>query len=190
MKPIILFFFLLISFYGFTQERNWTLNGYLKDLQMYYSPKNGIEGMDIDQLNTNIIHNRLNFKWYTNEKITIAIEMRNRLMFGNIIREFPEYKSTIDYDNGWLDLSCIPVDAKNWFIHSMIDRAYFDYTSGKWQVRIGRQRINWGINLVWNPNDVFNTFSYFDFDYEERPGTDAVKNTILHRYNLISRTGV
>ena len=39
----------------------------------------------------------------------------------------------------------------------------------------GRQRVNWGVNLVWNPNDVFNTFSYFDFDYEERPGTDAVR---------------
>lgn len=38
----------------------------------------------------------------------------------------------------------------------------------------GRQRINWGINLVWNPNDLFNAFSYMDFDYEERPGSDAI----------------
>jgi hypothetical protein len=53
--------------------------------------------------------------------------------------------------------------------------AYLDYTAGKWQFRVGRQRINWGVNLVWNPNDVFNSFSYFDFDYEERPGSDAVR---------------
>jgi hypothetical protein len=57
----------------------------------------------------------------------------------------------------------------------MIDRAYIDYSSGKWQIRAGRQRVNWGINLVWNPNDIFNSFSYFDFDYEERPGTDALR---------------
>jgi hypothetical protein len=57
----------------------------------------------------------------------------------------------------------------------MIDRAYLDYSSGKWQIRAGRQRVNWGVNFVWNPNDIFNTFSYFDFDYEERPGTDAVR---------------
>jgi hypothetical protein len=175
MKQAIIFCFLLLNLCCFSQERNWTLNGYLKDLQMYYSPGKGLEGTDINHLNTNIIHNRLNFKWYTNEKITIDIEMRNRLMFGNIIRKFPEYKSTIDYDNGWADLSWISAEGDNWFIHSIIDRAYFDYTSGKWQVRLGRQRINWGINLVWNPNDVFNTFSYFDFDYEERPGTDAAK---------------
>ena len=29
-------------------------------------------------------------------------------------------------------------------------------------------------NLVWNPNDLFNAFSYIDFDYEERPGSDAI----------------
>jgi hypothetical protein len=60
-------------------------------------------------------------------------------------------------------------------MHSMLDRAWIEYIKGKWQIRAGRQRINWGINLVWNPNDVFNTFSYFDFDYEERPGTDGLK---------------
>ncbi|MBN2276051.1 MAG: hypothetical protein JXK95_17110, partial [Bacteroidales bacterium] len=40
---------------------------------------------------------------------------------------------------------------------------------------IGRQRINWGQTYVWNPNDIFNAYSYFDFDYEERPGSDAVR---------------
>ncbi|MDX9882531.1 MAG: hypothetical protein RBS73_10730 [Prolixibacteraceae bacterium] len=175
MRKIIFLILSIISATSFSQERNWVLNGYVKDLQMYYSPKQELAGTDIDQLNTNIIHNRLNFKWYANDKITVVAEMRNRLIFGNIIREFPDYQSTIDYDNGWADLSWVSIDAKNWFLHSMVDRAYIDYSHGKWQFRVGRQRINWGVNLVWNPNDVFNTFSYFDFDYEERPGTDAMK---------------
>ena len=38
-----------------------------------------------------------------------------------------------------------------------------------------RQRINWGQTLVWNPNDIFNAYSYFDFDYIERPGSDAIR---------------
>ena len=59
------------------------------------------------------------------------------------------------------------LSADSWFLHTMLDRAWIDYTRGKLQLRLGRQRINWGTNLVWNPNDVFNTFSYFDFDYEE-----------------------
>ncbi|HVB02111.1 MAG TPA: hypothetical protein VNE41_00190, partial [Chitinophagaceae bacterium] len=27
--------------------------------------------------------------------------------------------------------------------------------------RLGKQRINWGKTLVWNPNDWFNTFNLF-----------------------------
>ncbi len=45
----------------------------------------------------------------------------------------------------------------------------------KFQVTLGRQRINWGQTFVWNPNDIFNAYSYFDFDYIERPGSDAVR---------------
>jgi hypothetical protein len=60
-------------------------------------------------------------------------------------------------------------------VNTTIDRIYLDYITGKFQARVGRQRINWSQNLIWNPNDVFNAYSYFDFDYEERPGTDAVK---------------
>jgi len=43
------------------------------------------------------------------------------------------------------------------------------------EVRVGRQRINWGVNLAWNPNDIFNAYNFIDFDYKERPGTDAVR---------------
>jgi hypothetical protein len=50
-----------------------------------------------------------------------------------------------------------------------------DYTVGNLQITLGRQRINWGQTFVWNPNDLFNTYSYFDFDYEEKPGNDALR---------------
>jgi hypothetical protein len=42
-------------------------------------------------------------------------------------------------------------------------------------VTLGRQRINWGMNTVWNPNDIFNAYNFLDFDYEERPGNDAIR---------------
>ena len=177
MKPkgLIFLLFLILSSAVFSQERNYTFNGYVKDLFMFYKPDQQTEGLNIDNFMTNTLHNRLNFKWYPTNKLTTVIEMRNRILFGNLVKEFPDYQSVIDVDNGYFDLSFVPVDGKNWFLHSMIDRAYLDWVSGNWQIRAGRQRINWGVNLVWNPNDVFNSFSYFDFDYEERPGTDAVR---------------
>lgn len=160
---------------AFVQESKLTLNGYIKDLYMYYSPAISFPDAEVDNLWTNNVHNRLNFKWYTTSKLTTVMEMRNRLIFGNLVKDFPIYKSTLDVDNGLADMSWIIAQDNGWLLHSMIDRAYVDYSSGKWQVIVGRQRINWGVNLVWNPNDIFNSFSYFDFDYEERPGTDAVR---------------
>jgi hypothetical protein len=85
------------------------------------------------------------------------------------------YGAYIDRDNGFFDLSHNWAEGSSYVLNTTIDRFYLDFTSGKWQVRAGRHRINWGQNLVWNPNDVFNAYSYFDFDYEERPGTDAVR---------------
>ena len=52
---------------------------------------------------------------------------------------------------------------------------WLEYQADKWNLRLGRQRINWGIGTTWNPNDLFNTFNFLDFDYEERPGADAIR---------------
>jgi hypothetical protein len=38
------------------------------------------------------------------------------------------------------------------------------------------------MNLVWNPNDIFNVYSYFDVDYEERPGSDALRFQIYPNF--------
>jgi hypothetical protein len=194
-KYTILLFILLIvfPFNAFVQESKVSLNGYLKELFMFYSPENPIPGTDLNYLTSNILHNRLNFKWYTSKKFTTVVEMRNRLMLGNLVRDFPGYQATVDVDNGIVDLSWISAQSNSWFVHSMIDRAYLDFSSGKWQVRMGRQRVNWGVNLVWNPNDIFNTFSYFDFDYEERPGTDAIRvqyyTTVTSSAELVYKPG-
>jgi hypothetical protein len=50
------------------------------------------------------------------------------------------------------------------------------------QVTLGRQRINWGQTFVWNPNDVFNAYSFFDIDYPERPGGDAIRIQVFPDY--------
>jgi hypothetical protein len=145
---------------------------------MYYKPVESIlvSATDsLDYLFLNQIHNRLNFKWFATEKLTFDLEMRNRIFFGQMVKEFPQYEEMINQDGGFIDMGVIVISADSWFLHSAIDRAWIDYTWNKWQVRAGRQRINWGINLVWNPNDIFNTYSYFEFDYEERPGTDGAK---------------
>jgi len=175
---LLVFVTVLITNINTHAQSNIDFNGYIKELSMFYKTPTPVPVSatdSLDQFLLNEIHNRLNFRWYANTKLTFALEVRNRIYFGSIIKNFPEYENFVNQDNGYLNLGTVLISQNNWFLHSMIDRAWIDYTSGKWQVTLGRQRVNWGINLVWNPNDVFNTFSYFDFDYEERPGTDGLR---------------
>jgi hypothetical protein len=123
----------------------------------------------------NLLHNRLNFKVYLNDHITFASEFRNRLFTGDMVRSWPGYSEMIGTDEGWVDMSWNIVDRNSFFLNTTIDRLWLDLNYDKFQVRIGRQRINWGQTFVWNPNDIFNAYSFFDFDYVERPGSDAVR---------------
>jgi hypothetical protein len=169
-KCLVLLVLIFLNLFLFGQDRNWTVNGYLKDMQLFHYAES-----TQSWTNQNLVHNRLNFKWYPSSSLVFVVEMRNRFFTGKLLRDIPGYGQFIDQDNGFWNLSTLAVDENGAVLHSMIDRVYLDYSIGKWQIRFGRQRINWGMNLVWNPNDVFNTYSFLNFDYEERPGTDALK---------------
>jgi len=123
----------------------------------------------------NQIHNRLNFKFYATEHLSFDLEIRNRFIYGDFVKYIPDYPSLIDAETGWIDMSWLIADKPSFLLHTMIDRLYIDYETGKFHFRAGRQRINWGQSMVWNPNDVFNAYSYFDFDYIEKPGSDALR---------------
>lgn len=123
----------------------------------------------------NILHNRLNFRWDIIEGLSFFAGGRNRLFYNDMFREFPLYADVLGYDPGLIDMSWIWLNKGSMIGHTNIDRLYLDWRSGDLQVRAGRQRINWGVNLVSNPNDLFNTYSFFDFDYPERPGADALR---------------
>ncbi len=147
-----------------------SFSGYLKYLQTVQ-----LEKVNENWITDNIFHNRLNFKWYPTSNLTFTAELRTRLFYGETVKIFPQYADLIDDNRGYVaDLSAILSQGDSYFIHSVLDRLNLDWTKDRWQVRIGRQRINWGQNFVWNPNDIFNAYSFFDFDYEERPGSDAV----------------
>lgn len=175
MKRCFYFYFLSLFVLSFTasnaqDEPSASLNGYLKFLQTVQ-----FQRPDKSWITDNIFHNRLNFKWYPTEHLTVTAELRSRLFYGETVKLFPRYRDFVDSSTGYVaDLSAVIAEGNSFFIHSVLDRVNVDWSKDKWQVRIGRQRINWGQSFVWNPNDVFNAFSFFDFDYEERPGSDAV----------------
>ncbi len=148
----------------------FTVGGYVKYLSSAtFSPS------PTSPTTNNLIHNRVNLAWYPASPWEVKVELRNRLFIGEEVKLNPNYAAQIDQYNGLMHLSVRWAEPKGIVLHTVVDRAYARYTKGKWDVTLGRQRINWGRNLTWNPNDMFNALNFLDFDYEERPGSDAIR---------------
>lgn len=173
---ICIFAHLLIFTFSFStlqaqdSLKNYAFSGYISDLQ----------NATFDSINKtwstgNLIHNRLNFKYFPNEKISFNVEVRNRLVFGENVTSNPQSARNFEFDNGVVKLTRNIANGKSYVLNSAIDRLYFSYVYNNWLLTVGRQRINWGQTFVWNPNDIFNAYSFFDFDYTERPGSDAIR---------------
>lgn len=174
---LILFSFLTISSAGqdsIEKKDVWVISGYIKDLQ--------ILEFDKDLKNaaaTQLIHNRINLKWMPAGKLSGRLELRNRLYWGDQVRQIPAFEKGLRNNSEAVDLSYTWIKEKNAVLHSNVERFWIEYKRPKMQVRAGRQRINWGIANTWNPNDLFNSYNFLDVDYEERPGSDAVNMKFL-----------
>ena len=184
MKTKIFFAVLLglISLTGFSQNKyklkdNIRFSGYLK-----YMQTNVIQNTDTI-LTDNLIHNRLNLKIKLPKHLTFNTGVRIRAFYGEVTKTGiaagnltgNNYSDQLKNYDGILNLERTWVNGNSLIINSIMDRLWLNYSKGNWEARIGRQRINWGLNTVWNPNDLFNALDYLDFDYEERPGSDAAR---------------
>ncbi len=118
------------------------------------------------------IHFRWNTHLYKGDYLSGHMSLRNRFFSGfqweNNLFDFRE-----GIESSFLQLSSL--QEKKIGINHQIDRFYVQWEKGNWNLRYGKQRINWGIQNYWNSHDLFNQTNFFDFDYIERPGADAVR---------------
>ena len=153
-----------------SSQHKLQVKGYIKDLQSL----NFLH--DFSNLTTgNLIHHRLNLKWQPVKNVTAAVEVRNRLFWGEEVALVPDFSSQLRNRNEAIRLTWNAIDRDRIVLNTTIDRLWLEYARAKWNLRVGRQRVNWGIGTIWNPNDLFNTYNLLDFDYEERPGVDGLK---------------
>ena len=145
------------------KETDFTIGGYITYLPSYLEFKNSNQ---IEFQTNNLIHNRINIRGYIKDNFSLGIELRNRILFD---------EGVFNSDNGYFDLSHYFVNQPKFKIHSMIDRMWLKYRNDKIEISAGRQRVNWGINSIWNSNDLFNAYNFIDFDYIERPGSDVIR---------------
>jgi len=149
----IIITFLLYSFFSvctsesIIAQEKPEFGGYLSDMTSFMV----IKMYETDRQWENLLHNRLNFGWQFMKNIRFDAGLRTRFTLSETNRS-----------------DCFDI---------LFDRFYFSFEKNRWKLQLGRQRVNWGQTLVWNPNDIFNTYSFFDFDYPERPGSDSFRAT-------------
>jgi len=161
--------------HNFAQEEKMEVSGYVSTLPAASWAKD-------DWLEQGLVHNRFNIYWYPTSSLSGSLQLRNQFMH---TRFFDTSKETTGFtrENYALPLTGQIGSNNHLFFSSGIDRAWLQFTHNKLEITVGRQRINWGQTFVWNPNNIFNTYNFFDFDYPERPGADAVRVQYYPNYN-------
>ena len=167
------FAFIIIIFCFVTspaQNSSFDYNGYAK----YLFSSTKVPSIN-ERLYDHLLHLRLNTRYYATQNLTGVMELRFRTFYGESAYKIPDYRELIQTTHDFVELDFYLWDTKYSIGYLEIDRLYLDYVQDKLEVTVGRQRIAWGTCWVWNPTDLFNPLQVLDFDYEERPATDAIR---------------
>ena len=176
-------FLFILRFNGYGQNNNLLFTGHVEYLNNTWMPEGEIYhtlGVT-DWQSQSGIYNRFNFQYSPTNNLEINASMRNNFIFGPTIATYNKlfeqagfnYNKLAMADNGYLDLTMRYSDNSSYLFYTNFDRANVKLSLNKLEITVGRQRINWSKNLVWNPNDIFNAYNYFEFNYVEKPGSDA-----------------
>ncbi|WP_417346838.1 hypothetical protein [Ferrimonas sp.] len=155
---------------GLTPQSPWSVSGYFKGMTTLTQPSGAPSQKE------HLLHQRFDLEYRGLAQWQFNLGMRNRLLYSDALSQ-PGYGDLVGADPGYWDLSSNWLERDSLLGTSILDRLYATWQGDRWQLRGGRFRINWGMTTVWNPNDLFNAYSIYDFDYEERPGSDALMVT-------------
>ena len=169
----LIFAILLVSGAKFANGQDkLSMDGYISDMQTVYK-------IEDRWLWENTFMDRFNFHVYPTSWLRGSIQFRSRIITGNTLRKIPGYTEVLKSDPGYVDMTFVSSgnlgDSAGYALATTIDRLWLQFSFGNLEIIAGRQRINWGQTFVWNPNDIFNSYSYFEVDYPERPGSDALR---------------
>lgn len=162
----IFFILFVVASIGAGQD----LKGHIKQLNTLFVPNPDTLIWFLDQT----LENRIEFRWQKYSWMQFEAHARNRFIYGDFVENIPHYNRMLDSDPGFFDLSLLWADGRSFVGCTEFDRLWLQFRFRQGDITLGRQRINWGMDLTWNPNDIFNTFSYLNLEYPARPGTDAV----------------
>jgi hypothetical protein len=173
MRNLLLAIFLLQALQSATaQTAGIQAGGYLRSmLSLSYLDDTG------EIQSTLLLHQRTNLSWNIIPDVVFNTGIRTRYFAGDGAKVPGTAALFAAQGNDVLNFSQVWFAQKRHFLLSTVDRLNIQWRHAATEITAGRQRINWGVSSIWNPNDLFNTYAFTDFDYSERPGADALRIT-------------
>ena len=97
---------ILISFNSISQpsKKSFSLNGYVKYLPSY------VDYSFFDKETNHLFHNRINMRGYFGDNLSLGLEVRNRIYFGDV--------PTIQGDEGLVNMAFYAVRESNFVFNS------------------------------------------------------------------------
>ncbi len=164
----------VIAFESKAQLSDWEYGGYVKNLTTYLDGNYQEIPADLGKVQ-NVFQGRLNIDWYPLYEINFSAQSRHIFTYQKNLSSASDYIGQLSRSSYYFDFKWEPVQENNYAYFSELDRLKMMWTTGELEITVGRQRIAWGTCLVWNPTDLFNASNILDFDYPEKPGSDAIR---------------
>jgi hypothetical protein len=169
MRTIVKIFLIYLFLAGAIFAQGVQFSGYMEEVNSFWAMKNNPKwALD------GTVTNRINLE-YDVSNFSFHAGLRNIFEYGDFVSLIPNYNNFVTTDKGYFDLTKSISSKTSYLIYSNVDRLYLDYSGENFDFTLGRQRVNVAENLVWNPNDIFNAYNYYNFTYVERPGSDAAR---------------
>ncbi|MCI6160193.1 MAG: hypothetical protein SPI18_10285 [Prevotella sp.] len=158
------------------KAQNLSVSGYVENCTMVAEtdPK-----MTEETLWQNITCLRTDVEWRMNGHWQMEVGIKNHLTWGND-NVTKELEGALNRRTNRLNLNWKILDTKGRMMSLAPDRCMVQWSANRWEVKAGRQRINWGQTVIWNPNDIFNPSPFVTLYYPEHSGCDAIRTTFYH----------
>ena len=166
-----------------TALNHLSVQGYIEGRALY-QPVSGVPWTAVERIRPTArleLNNRIRFTATTNIHFTQGRFLQGEFL--NLIRNPIESSLLPDLNGNTPSLEDVMEDCawtldfernETWNDRFSLPRLYLDLNRTEFDVRIGRQAINWGSSLFFNPTDVL-AENLIDQPWQERKGADAFK---------------
>lgn len=114
------------------------------------------------------------------QNIQFELIYDNEFQFGSYLDSL-QFRQFVEIDDTrYWKLQGNSVDKENIYATHELYRGTVQVTHNNFDIRIGRQQINWASTVIWNPLDRFNPLNPLQLERDERQGVDA----LLLDYNI------